>query len=98
MPVLGCGRVLRCDLFNHTKRIMVEANGEQHNSYKPYFHGAGFAGKIAFADQFRRDNLKARWCDVNQVKLVELPYNEWYQCTKVSELLDIFKNQGVELN
>ena len=97
LPILGCGTKLYGDIYNYSKKVLVEASGEQHYSRNDFFHGKGFKGQTAFAAQFQRDCLKQKWCENNGVKFVEIPYKEWYNCETLQEKLSVFEIQGVEL-
>ncbi len=63
---------LFADFFVPMKRVMVEVQGEQHYRFNPFFH----KDATTFADSLSRDKLKAQWCLVNNIVLIELPYNE----------------------
>ncbi len=71
------GSVLYADFFIPSRSLMVEVHGKQHYEYIPFFHGS----KLGFVKSKLRDNDKKEWCDINNIELVELPYNltdeEW---------------------
>lgn len=50
----------------------IEVHGEQHFKYTPFFHKS----KIGFAQAKRRDLDKKEWCRINDIKLVELRWDE----------------------
>ena len=57
--------------------LVVEAHGEQHFKYTPYFHGAIHqGGKMNFALAKQRDLYKIEWCKINNIDLVALNYHE----------------------
>ena len=97
LPILGCGTKLYGDIYNYSKKILVEASGEQHYTRNTFFHGKGFKGQTAFAAQFNRDCLKQKWCENNKVVFIEIPYKEWYECKNLDAKLKIFQNQGINL-
>lgn len=66
------GQPLTADFYIHTRRLMIEVHGQQHYEYSPYFH----KDRIDFAQGQHRDRLKRSWCENNNIRLVELPYNE----------------------
>ena len=81
------GTRLSFDIFNASDKIIVEVQGEQHTKYTPFFHGSH---KMNYIDQLRRDKDKLEFCRINDIKLVEVYYND---------LLNkkLFKQQGVAL-
>lgn len=67
---------LTADFFIPCYRIMVEVQGEQH--YK--FNNFHFKNKKAFLLAQARDRKKKEWCEINNITLIELGYNnesEW---------------------
>ena len=85
MPLLGTR--LRLDFYNANKKIAVECNGKQHGSYNKFFHG-GNTDK--YLSQIQRDDKKYRWCELNNIILVEIEPND-----ELSPRL--FEKFGVEL-
>lgn len=63
-------RNLELDFFNPELKIAVEYNGEQHYTYKPFFHKS----ELDFQEQVYRDKLKKRLCAENGVILVVVPF------------------------
>ena len=61
--------------------------GKQHTKYVPFFHGKN---KINYINQLKRDNDKLKFCEMNEIKLIEI-----YDGDILSE--DLFKNLGVIL-
>jgi hypothetical protein len=72
-------RPLLLDFYIHFQRIAVEVQGQQHSEYTPFFH----TNKLEFFRAKRLDGLKRQWCLLNNITLVELPYNlsdeQWSQ-------------------
>lgn len=65
------GNVLFADFVIPNERLVVEVHGKQHYEFCKFYHGdiKGFlAGK-------QRDEAKKHWCKLNNLDLVELPYN-----------------------
>ncbi len=62
------GTKLRIDIFNLTKRIAVEAHGDQHVRLNKFFH----KDSQDFFDAITRDRVKEIWCETNQIKLIEI--------------------------
>lgn len=65
------GTRLSLDFFNVTKRIAIEGQGRQHSQYVPFLSGsrAGYLGQI------KRDIKKSQWCEMNDIKLIEIHPN-----------------------
>lgn len=64
--------VLFLDFFIPSLKIGVEVHGRQHFEYTPYFH----KDKLGFLNHLYRDGLKTEWCEKNEIKLIELKYDE----------------------
>lgn len=84
-PVAGTR--LTFDFFNATEKVAIEVQGQQHTKYTPFFHGKY---KINYIDQLKRDKQKLDFCKMNDIKLVEIYYND-----ELSKQL--FEEQGVTL-
>ncbi|MAG59504.1 hypothetical protein CMO96_01815 [Candidatus Woesebacteria bacterium] len=67
MPVAGTKMTL--DFYNATKKIAIEVQGVQHTRYVPHFHKNQ---KMNFLSQKRRDKEKAKFCELNDIKLMEI--------------------------
>jgi hypothetical protein len=63
---------LYLDFFVPLARICIEVHGEQHYKYTPFFHGS----KLNFMKHKKRDREKKEWCRLNDIAVIELPYNE----------------------
>jgi hypothetical protein len=63
---------LRADFFLPRKKIVLEANGEQHYYFTPLFHGT----QLGFIRSQQRDRQKAEWCELNGIRHIELPHFE----------------------
>lgn len=66
-PVVGTRMTL--DFVNLTLRLALEVQGEQHQEYNPFFHNGQ---KSNFFDQVGRDVEKRKWCELNNLRLVEI--------------------------
>ena len=84
-PVAGTR--LSLDFYNANKKIAVEVQGKQHTKYVPFFHGKN---KINYINQLKRDQDKLKFCELNDIQLVEI-----YDGDEVSEKL--FESFGVKL-
>ena len=65
-------RSLIADFYIHTPRLMIEVQGEQHYKHIHFFH----TNKLEYFRAKKLDNLKKQWCAINNIRLVELPYNQ----------------------
>lgn len=63
---------LKLDFYLPDFRLAVEVQGEQHYKQVGKFH----ANKQDFIAGRRRDADKRRWCELNNVRLVELRFDE----------------------
>lgn len=81
------GTKLSLDFYNANKKIAVEVQGKQHTKYVPFFHGKN---KINYINQLKRDQDKLKFCELNDIQLVEI-----YDGDEVSEKL--FETFGVIL-
>jgi len=84
-PVAGTR--LSLDFYNANKKIAIEVQGRQHTKYVPFFHGKN---KINYINQLKRDQDKLKFCELNDIQLVEI-----YDGDDVTEKL--FKSFGVIL-
>ena len=66
-PVVGTR--LSLDFYNSNKRVAVEVQGSQHTKYNKFFHGGH---KSNYLEQLKRDQIKAEFCEVNDIILVEI--------------------------
>lgn len=81
------GTKLSLDFFNASKNIAIEVQGQQHTKYTPFFHNNN---KANFISQLKRDKDKLLFCEINNIKLVEI-----YPEDRINKQL--FKKQGVIL-
>lgn len=63
---------LKADLFIPARMIMVEVHGQQHVEFNSFF----FKSKLEFYKAKARDKDKKKWCDINEIHLIELFHNE----------------------
>lgn len=66
------GEGLFLDFFLPLTRLGVEVHGSQHYSYNKYFH----RDKSALIEQKKRDSRKSQWCEINNIRLVVIDYDE----------------------
>ena len=65
-------RPLFADFFVSSRNFIVEVQGEQHYKFNNFF----FDNKMEFYKAQARDRNKKEWCDINNILLVCLPFNE----------------------
>jgi len=75
------GSRLTLDFYNATKNIAIEVQGKQHTKYNKFFHRNN---KINYLNQLKRDDEKLAFCDLNNIKLLEvyegnLDFNELHK-------------------
>lgn len=63
------GTCLKVDIFNATKKVAIEVNGPQHESFNPFFHDNS---RLNYLKSIKRDYQKAQWLEKNGYKLIEL--------------------------
>ena len=61
---------LRLDFYIPAFKIAIECQGEQHYIYNSYFHKE----VIGFHKSILRDENKRKWCELNNILLIEIPY------------------------
>lgn len=61
--------LLRIDLINFNKKIVIEASGTQHNDFNKFFHKNA---KSNFLASIKRDVAKQKWCEENGFHFVEI--------------------------
>lgn len=84
-PVVGTK--LSIDFYNASKKIAIEVQGNQHRKYTPFFHGSN---KMNYLDQIRRDKQKQKFCEINDIILIEI-----YEVSEVNK--SFFKKNGIAL-
>jgi hypothetical protein len=63
---------LYADFFIPEVMLIVEVHGEQHYAFSSFFHKS----KYDFFKSKKRDKDKIAWCELNNIDIVILPYNE----------------------
>jgi len=86
MPVAGTR--LRIDIYNASKRIAIECDGKQHDEYNKFFHKKN---KWNYFFQIKRDYKKYHWCEINNIKLIQIKPKD------LPLSLKFFKEQGISL-
>lgn len=66
------GLNLYIDIYVPSLCLAVEVHGQQHYKFVPHFHGY----RHRFGRCQLNDELKKEWCEVNEIRYVELAYNE----------------------
>lgn len=65
---------LYLDFFVPNLDFVIEVHGEQHYKYIPFFH----KNKTGYLKSLKRDNDKIKFCELNNIKVVILKYDEQY--------------------
>lgn len=68
----GCHNSLYVDFYLPNYKLGVEVHGQQHYKFIEHFHKT----KLGFFEALKRDQKKAKWFSINNLKLVVLPDNE----------------------
>lgn len=63
------GSMLKIDLLNATKKIAVEIQGSQHESFNKFFHDNS---RLKYLESIKRDVKKEKWIELNEFKFLEL--------------------------
>jgi hypothetical protein len=66
------GEGLYVDFLLPRRKLAIEVHGRQHYEYNVHFHGS----KENFRKSQNRDRRKAEWCELNQITLLSIKYNE----------------------
>ena len=66
-PVAGTRMTF--DFYNANEKIAIEAQGGQHTKYVPFFHGNY---KNNYLMQLKRDHQKQEFCQLNNIKLIQI--------------------------
>lgn len=73
---------LMLDFYINSQKLAIEVQGSQHYKFNSFFH----TNKLEFFRSRKLDKLKKQWCKLNNIRLIELPYNntdeEWVQIIK----------------
>ncbi len=62
------GSRMTFDFYNATKGIVVEVQGRQHTKFVPFMHANS---KINYLKQLKRDEDKIKFCNLNEIVLLE---------------------------
>lgn len=60
------------DFYIPMIKMAVETHGEQHYKFVSFYHN----NQLGFIKAQKRDREKKEWCAINNIKYIELPYNE----------------------
>jgi hypothetical protein len=67
------GSMLKVDFLNATKKIAVEIQGNQHESFNKFFHDNS---RLKYLQSIKRDVQKSKWLEMNNFKFLELYEND----------------------
>ena len=54
------------------RKLAIEVQGQQHFNFNPFFHKS----RADFINSKKNDRMKREWCEINNIALVALIYNE----------------------
>ena len=77
---------LRIDLINFTTSTVIEVSPKQHDTYNEFFH----KDRQSFLRSMERDFKKIRWCEINNLKYIEI--NKNILRLKDEEIFDFIKS------
>lgn len=60
------------DFYIPILKTAIEVHGEQHYKFVSFYHSS----QLGFLKSQKRDREKREWCDINNIKYIELSYNE----------------------
>lgn len=63
---------LSFDFFLPSRLLALEVQGSQHSNYNGFYH----KNKLDFVKQLSRDSFKKQFCELNNIRLVELWFDE----------------------
>ena len=63
--------ILYLDFYLPLKKICFEVHGEQHYKFIPFYHN----NILNFLKAQKRDREKQEWCEINNIRYVDLPYD-----------------------
>lgn len=64
--------LLSADFFIPNRNLVIEVHGEQHYKYNSFF----FKNNMEFYRAQARDRDKIRWCEINEIRFIELAFDE----------------------
>lgn len=66
------GTRLKIDIYNASKKIAIEVDGNQHLDYNSFFH----KNRLGYLKSFMNDHRKEQWCEINNIKLIRIYIDE----------------------
>jgi hypothetical protein len=69
---LNARETLYLDFYLPLLKTCIEVHGEQHYRFVPYYHG----NMMSFLKAQKKDRQKKDWCEINNIKYIELPHYE----------------------
>lgn len=85
-PVYGSR--LKVDIFNATKKIAVEIQGDQHEKFNKFFHGS----RLNYFLSYKNDSIKRKWLEDNGYQLGEIYEKECHELD-AANIVEFFKNK-----
>lgn len=63
---------LFADFYIPDRQTIIEVHGRQHYEFVSHFHGS----RMGFLQSKKNDGRKREWCELNNIKLIVLPYDK----------------------
>ena len=79
------GSRMTFDFYNATKNIVIEVQGKQHTKFIPFMHANS---KINYLKQLKRDEDKIKFCDLNDIVLLEY-FDQENKLSDLDKMLDL---------
>ena len=70
---------MKVDIMNFTKKLAIEVQGSQQNSFNAFFHNNS---RAKYLESIKRDVKKAEWLEKNDFFLIEINEDEAYKLSK----------------
>jgi hypothetical protein len=79
------GSRMTFDFYNATKNIVIEVQGKQHTKFIPFMHANS---KINYLKQLKRDEDKIKFCNLNDIVLLEY-FDQENKLSDLDKMLDL---------
>lgn len=66
------GETLYLDFYLPLNKRCIEVHGEQHYAFNRFYHHT----LLGFIKHQKRDKEKKEWCEINNITLIELPFDK----------------------
>ena len=79
------GSRMTFDFYNTTKNVVIEVQGKQHTKFIPFMHANS---KINYLKQLKRDEDKIKFCNLNDIILLEY-FDRENKLSDLDKMLDL---------